>query len=193
MDAENLSVLVDSERWLAHAVVVDTLWLVFNATHLSNSGRGFAFLGGRNTLEHAKELADRSIRGESVPILIEGWTSDTDSDLENPASGQLERLLWHGALPNALERAVLAVEAAALRDGDNWSSANHLAAKLVETVERIGLLCMPQPAEWLTLVEASREIHRSARRKSAADVRMAMRNFRRRLTLIRPIHRAAPS
>jgi hypothetical protein len=171
-----------------------SLWLVFNATHLGDSGGGFTFLGGRNTPERAKELADRSIRDERVPILIEGWTPpsrEMGSDPGIPASGHLERLLWHGVLPSALERAAHAVESAALTDGENWLSAIYLAAKLVETVERIGLLCVPQPAEWLSLAGAW-EIYRSAARKSPADVREAMTNFRRQLTLIKPKVRAAP-
>jgi hypothetical protein len=188
LDSENLSILADSDRWLAHAVIVDKRWLVFNATHLSDSGRGFEFLGGRNSLEHAKELAERSIHGERAPILIEGWTPpsrETDSDPRIDGFGHLEQLLWHGALPNALERVALAVESAALTDGENWHSANYLADKLVETVERIGLLCVPQPARWLPLAEDA--VARTRERSEPGSPRLRHQNtLNREISLPNP-------
>ena len=65
-DSEDISALVDSERYLAHVIEIAGRWLAFDATHRNDSGRGFAFLGARDSLVEAKDLVESALRGERV-------------------------------------------------------------------------------------------------------------------------------
>ena len=112
----------------------------------ATSGRGIS----RRTkhTRGCKGTRRATIVGERVP-------RKSDGDPETSATGYLEEFLWRDALPAALERAALSVESAALTEAENWRSARYFAQRLLETVERIGLMCVPEPSKWFPLAASA--------------------------------------
>jgi hypothetical protein len=59
--ADGVCALCDSERHLAHIVLVGDRWFVFDATHTGETEAGFFFVGSYAEREAAMDAAERKI------------------------------------------------------------------------------------------------------------------------------------
>jgi len=165
-DSEDISALVDSERYLAHVIEIAGRWLAFDATHRNVSGRGFAFLGARDSLAEAKDVVESALRGERVRSAV----VDTNNVQPLPR------------LAATLEEAALHLEWASLRR--EWRRTQGMARKLVTTVDGI-LLSAPQPDRWAPVAETSRQLARAVLGRRMADIQKALTIHRAALASLR--------